>query len=986
MSLSAAVSSMALADGRPPHLTNGMATTESTTYASIASMNASPAEFIPSRATRPSNNPILRDANIDGRSIVQQKGLYCRPSRHSPRHHHQHHPHAAESGNGGLVGDQVRTNLDRRESTAEYIALEFAHNQPRNASQHPQHVHSNSTTGLPAMDTSGWSCPGSNMQEARGLQPSAQYMNLVQLNDSKQAHAWFGGSAHAAELAVKNGRQPLNNGHGVHPVSSSAVPSATHSTQHNTCGLSNAGSAALSTSGKTASKSGAGLPQNNCIYVNSSVVTSNGGEQPAASKDVTLFDKEPVYINAIQTPSGESLRPPNIHTRFSSTSSASPAISPLTSPGGQSTGASPARTGLVNVSATALSPSSASSAFDMSQHKDYMERTYENASAQASRPSGPMLGVSHMRSPSEPCHITTGASGQEAIRTRSTHSNTMTTPGQPIYMNDASGGHHLSRRSRSSSSLHAEHTQADFHSQQLPKTAATSCSSPSSPSKSPIASPCREEVEPVMSPTFQASNADTLFGKFQLTFLGAEAVDRGYGVIPQVVRSVAQRSTPAVTRNVIMAVSATSVTISLDDGTEKLRHEVDSIESISAWQDSSTPVPADLAKFVAYVVVQEGVSAACFVFEVSDAASRRTVCKTIESALYADVKNFKSMTYPRYEIQAKVKSASQFSVKYVGSVLVQTTFSVIDEAAKRLLSSTNPAKINFAFMDVGEDRIRLTGITNSVIFAAHPTSSIASLNVFSEDGRVFGYVVKQKGSGTKCHVFRCSRPSLAFAIVDIIKDVIQDNYKTNDIDEPVSKSDVPKSNGLRGFLARRREKRSHGNGTASIGHLAVSSPSKTASSAEPAAANADSRNRSVSDITAPASSAFDGSMPSSGVLQHRVDYLGSMVMHQDEISNTESRQVVEKMNSARNHSYILQMSISDRGIYLCDDHHKTKDIATKSIQSVRLHPENSHYALLIARPDPNSTERHCHVLHQISRTADDIVRDVTRLLVCKSVR
>lgn len=80
-------------------------------------------------------------------------------------------------------------------------------------------------------------------------------------------------------------------------------------------------------------------------------------------------------------------------------------------------------------------------------------------------------------------------------------------------------------------------------------------------------------------------------------------------------------------------------------------------------------------------------------------------------------------------------------------------------------------------MSIGEDRIRLASTTTSVIFAAHPTSTIASLDVFSEDGRVFGYVVKQKGSGTKCHVFRCSRPSLAFAIVDIIKEVIQDNYK-----------------------------------------------------------------------------------------------------------------------------------------------------------------------------------------------------------------
>ena len=79
-------------------------------------------------------------------------------------------------------------------------------------------------------------------------------------------------------------------------------------------------------------------------------------------------------------------------------------------------------------------------------------------------------------------------------------------------------------------------------------------------------------------------------------------------------------------------------------------------------------------------------------------------------------------------------------------------------------------------MDISSDRIRLSDVSTSAIFAAHQTTSIASLGAFSEDSRVFGYVVKQKRMGTKCHIFRCSRPSEGLAVIDIIRDVCQESY------------------------------------------------------------------------------------------------------------------------------------------------------------------------------------------------------------------
>lgn len=92
-------------------------------------------------------------------------------------------------------------------------------------------------------------------------------------------------------------------------------------------------------------------------------------------------------------------------------------------------------------------------------------------------------------------------------------------------------------------------------------------------------------------------------------------------------------------------------------------------------------------------------------------------------------------------------------------------------------------------------------------------------------------------------------------------------------------------------------------------------------------------------------------------------------------------QVVEKLNSVRRRSYMVSLNVSERGIIISDDHGKTREISVRSIMAVRLHPENAHYALVVSRPQTNSTIRYCHVVHQPSRMATDILRDVTKLLV-----
>ena len=85
-------------------------------------------------------------------------------------------------------------------------------------------------------------------------------------------------------------------------------------------------------------------------------------------------------------------------------------------------------------------------------------------------------------------------------------------------------------------------------------------------------------------------------------------------------------------------------------------------------------------------------------------------------------------------------------------------------------------QVGFATMHINLERIRLS---NTGIFAAHPPAAIAAVGAFKEDSRVFGYVLRQKGLPSKCHVFRCSRPSTALSIIACIRDVCQESYDSN---------------------------------------------------------------------------------------------------------------------------------------------------------------------------------------------------------------
>ena len=82
------------------------------------------------------------------------------------------------------------------------------------------------------------------------------------------------------------------------------------------------------------------------------------------------------------------------------------------------------------------------------------------------------------------------------------------------------------------------------------------------------------------------------------------------------------------------------------EGLPVLHHEVDSIES---WAACKTGDARDTSRLLAYVVVQEGITAVCHVFRAPDKKTRDSVLTTLESALYADVKSYKVRTHHNYD-------------------------------------------------------------------------------------------------------------------------------------------------------------------------------------------------------------------------------------------------------------------------------------------------------------------------------------------------
>eukprot|EP00117_Sycon_ciliatum_P009139 scpid8499/ scgid1064/ len=351
----------------------------------------------------------------------------------------------------------------------------------------------------------------------------------------------------------------------------------------------------------------------------------------------------------------------------------------------------------------------------------------------------------------------------------------------------------------------------------------SACSSPDYLSVGPL--PCRK--------SWRKSSAMEVFGEFQVHYLGRAEVTSAYGAVDSAMESVVQACAKQATSisaelptPCCMTVSAATIEVSTS-AEIMMRHEVDSVETISAhsgrpssptaaaaFNQGCTPTAPDHCQNVfSYVMVEEGVAATCFVFRAKNELACSAAVTTMETALYADVKQFKSMTYPRHVMlrEGGVGQAGQFSVKHIGSLTVQSAYNSIDEAGRKILAQTHPAKVEFSFMDLDTDRVQLRKTTSNVIYASHQTHAISSVGAFSEDCRVFGYVLRQRASPDPvCHIFRCSRPSTALAILECIKDMCQESYmsrlRSKEMQESSDEergSGTP-GNAIRNFFSRSR--------------------------------------------------------------------------------------------------------------------------------------------------------------------------------------
>ena len=549
MSASAAVSSASFSSDIPPRtpFTGGMAS-GGTTYATLVEVQHGNNEFLPARPTRASQHPMLKD-----RAIERDTEKLYEVSRNHQQNQQRHgdgrdrcQMAAGGRGHGNGIGKDDASVLE-----GNYLALDFR----TRSGEDTEHSIRGSEA---AMSFHG----GPKKQEVLGLEASSTYQNLCSVRNPKQAFLWYKGSAPAAEIAMHEARaegmrkgknasnvfqvgqdgkewpvagvlQSVAGSHHHHPREQ-ALPNASEEIYVNTPRRPN---------GQRATSS-----------------SPTHGELAHSRPD------EPVYINASQSSSNDSVF--QAHTSALSSSTSSPGTSPLPSPRSNgSVAATPV--GRSRNDCNALSPNS-----------HYVE--YENTRATgmvATRAAS--SHISHQRYPSEPCHshasgalLGSSEFGGHLMPTQMSSMYPYST--EHAYTNGLSTPMHHSGRSKSSVSLTAgcehasdahissrhKHSDRNMLSSNRHSTSSVSTTSPSPPSASPLSSPCLEESAELVQGQceWKKSEADTLFGSFQLLYIGAEPVDRGYGVIAQAIRNTVKKNTAMATK-VWMNVSATAVTV-----------------------------------------------------------------------------------------------------------------------------------------------------------------------------------------------------------------------------------------------------------------------------------------------------------------------------------------------------------------------------------------------------------------------------------------
>ena len=497
--------------------TSRMMATEkaTTTYASITPVVLT--EFVPSRATRPSQNAALQEHISDGRTVIQQRGLFP-----------------------GRVARNHRPEPKVQALPGEYAKIDFVWNSNRPRDEAP--VTSLGFNDILSSGAKPGSHSSSSASDVYGLEKSCEYENLCRPRNNVQASVWLG-----QRHAMQQGRSspPTSSSSGHHRSAQQHEPrktSPTHSREEPSLIVEESPSV-----GESHSDSGNASPKSS-----HELGGEVAGEQP---EGVSLQDGYRSCRKSSLTSSSSGH--PVLRTHLSANADLrAPAAAggrdhpPVTSTGSLNSESPRGKPFLRRMTASRYSP----------------DRRQTSPNSPVPPGPGPVYQNSpnaHFRSPSAPVEFTTrnasagrdgrtgGSVSDLRARSNSTSSNDTAdvAPELPVRPRDAY------RRSTGESPDYESKCDASGAPPALPPRLSRSVSPPQ-PGHSPDSSELVIESVPSTSTgQWRQSTADELFASFSLSYVGSELVEKGYGVVVSTMERVVQagRGAQLCTMNVTAA-------------------------------------------------------------------------------------------------------------------------------------------------------------------------------------------------------------------------------------------------------------------------------------------------------------------------------------------------------------------------------------------------------------------------------------------------
>lgn len=112
-------------------------------------------------------------------------------------------------------------------------------------------------------------------------------------------------------------------------------------------------------------------------------------------------------------------------------------------------------------------------------------------------------------------------------------------------------------------------------------------------------------------------------------------------------------------------------------------------------------------------------------------------------------------------------------ITYLGCVKVKKSYLVINDSILSLLDQSDPRQFKPITLKIRPEEILIVDESNLNTLHRHSISWVLSLGVFSDDSRLFGYIVTEARQGEKtrmyCHAFRCGRVTASVTATETIR-------------------------------------------------------------------------------------------------------------------------------------------------------------------------------------------------------------------------